>query len=168
MKNLFLLVFIVGLLPNCQAQKASIVEGALNNESATASIVGAWEIVEASVTREDTSFTYSPYRSIIIYTDKFYSVEIAHKERASWPEIPDGEKVSYDHLSNAFWGFTSNSGRYEVRGDSVFYELIVAKNPNVVDRRRGGAYRFTLDGDQLKTYHTWPSRSFSYTYRRLQ
>ena len=168
MKKLFLFVVIVGLLPNCQAQKASNVEAALTNGSAMSSIVGAWEIVEASVTTEDTSFTYSPYRSIILYTDKFYSVEIAHEKRSSWPEIPDGEKVSYDHLSNAFWNFTSNSGRYEVRGDSLFYELIVAKNPNIVDRRGGGAYRFTLDGDQLVTYHTWPSRSVSYTYRRLK
>ena len=159
---------LLGFLISCQPLQASNNEDAVTNESAKASIVGAWEIVETSVSSKDTSFLYSTFRSIILYTDKFYSVEIAHEDRPSWPDTPDSEKVSYDNLSNAYSNLTSNSGRYEVRGDSIFYDLIVAKHPYFMNDIQKGSYHFTVDGDKLTTIESWPGGiTYTITYKRL-
>lgn len=168
MKQNFIYLAMVGVLLSCQPQQTSNNEDVVTDEPTKPSIVGAWEIVEVSISNEDTSFVFSPFRSIIIYTDKFYSVEIATEDRPSWPELPDGEEVSYDNLSNAYSNLISNSGRYEVRGDSIFVDLIVAKSPNFMNDIQKAAYAFALDGDKLTTTGAGPGGNFSFTYRRLK
>ncbi len=167
MKRNMLYLAIAVLLFSCQPKQTSTEEVSAPKEPATPSIVGAWEIIEISFSNEDTSGIFKPFRSIIIYTDKFYSTEIAWTDRPSWPKIPEGEKVSYDDLSNAYFNFRSNSGRYEIRGDSIFHDIIVARAPHFMPAK--WAFAFKLDGDQLTTNSTRSSGTNRiYTHRRLR
>ena len=169
MKQNILYLAIAVLLFSCQPKQTSTEEVSAPKEPVTPTIVGAWEIIEFSFSNEDTSGVNTPFRSIIIYTDNFYSVEIARSDRPSWPERPDGEKVSYDDLSNAYSGLISNSGRYEIRGDSIFHDFYIAKSPNFMNDGPKRPLAFTLDGDQLTTKLTLPSgMNITYTYRRLR
>jgi len=167
MKRNILYLAIAVLLFNCQPKQTSTEEPAATKDPAAPTIVGAWEIIEASWSNKDTSVVRKPFRSIIIYTDNFYSWEIAREDRPSWPERPDGEKVSYDDLSNAYSGLTSNSGRYEVRGDSIFHDVLIAKSPNLMNSNSKFAFAFKLDGDQLTTYYGANTQRI-WTYRRLR
>ena len=168
MKQNILYLAIAVLLFNCQPKQTSTEEVSAPEEPAAPSIVGVWEMIESSFSNEDTSGVNTPFRSIIIYTDKFYSIEIARSDRPSWPEIPDGEKVSYDDLSNAYSNLTSNSGRYEIRGDSIFYDVIIAKSPNFMNDYPKMAAAFTLDGDQLTTKASYSGTNLKNNYRRLR
>ena len=167
MKQNILYLAIAVLLFNCQPKQTSTEETSAPKEPATPTIVGAWEIIESKFSNENTSGVDTPFRSIIIYTDNFYSVEMAWS-RPSWPEIPDGEKVSYDDLSNAYFGSISNSGRYEIRGDSLFYDIIVAKSPNLMNDSPKMANAFKLDGDQLTIKFTFSGTNITNTHRRLR
>ena len=158
----YLAIFGLFLLFSCQAnQTATEEESSVPDEPAAPSIVGAWEIT-SSTNADGTDNT--PYRSIIIYTDNFYSVEIARENRPSWPEIPEGEETPEENIRNAYSGLTSNSGRYTIKGDSIIRDVIVAKFPNFMNDFPRSAFAYTLDGDQLVTTG---SRGSS-TYRRLR
>jgi len=158
----YLSIFGMFLLFSCQSnQTATEEESSEPDEPAVTSIVGAWEIT-SSTDAEGTD--NSPYRSIIIYTDNFYSVEIARENRPSWPEIPDDEETAEENIRNAYTGLTSNSGRYSIQGDSIIHDIIVAKYPNFMNDFPRSAFAYTLDGDQLVTTGSRGSR----TYRRLR
>ena len=167
-QNILYLVIAV-LLFNCQPKQTSTEEVSAPKEPAAPTIVGAWEIIEISFSNEDTSGIVKPFRSIIMFTDKFYSIEIAWNDRPSWPERSEGEKVAYDDLSNAFFNFRSNSGRYEIRGDSIFHDVIVAKVPYFMNDYPKWARAFKLDGDQLTTNGSTPQGTNRiWTCRRLR
>lgn len=168
MKKILILFALAGLLFGCQSKQATTEETSALSESPVPSIVGAWEIVETSFSNEDTSGVFKPYKSIVIYTDHFYSVEVAWEDRPSWPEIPEGEQVSYDNLSNAYASLTSNSGRYETRGDSIYVDVIVAKSPNLMNDVKKYVNAFKLEGDQLTTTSLRPSGTkFTWKLRRI-
>ena len=169
MKQNILYLAIAVLLFSCQPKQTSTEEVSAPEKLAAPSIIGAWEIIESSFSNKDTSGVNTPFRSIIIFTDNFYSIEIARRDRPSWPERPDGEKVSYDDLNNAYSGLTSNSGRYEIRGDSIFYDVIVAKSPNLMNDIKKITTAFKFDGDQLSVNLTRSSgTNFINNYRRLR
>lgn len=161
MKRSFFYIAIFGLLFSCQSQQSANEESSTADEPAAPSIVGAWEITSGTnADGEDNS----PYRSLIIYTDSFYSVEIATVERPSWPEIPDGEDTPDEHILNAYGGLISNSGRYTIEGDSIIHEAIIAKYPNFMNDFPRWALAYTLDGDMLETTGNFGSDS----YRRIK
>ena len=164
MKRSFIYFSVFGLflLFSCQGnQTATEEEAVVPDEPAAPSIVGAWEITSSTnADGEDNS----PYRSIIIYTDSFYSVEIATQERPSWLDIPEDEDTPEENIRNAYDGLTSNSGRYTIAGDSIIHDIIVAKYPNFMNDFPRSASAFTLDGDQLVTTGNFGSS----TYRRLR
>jgi hypothetical protein len=168
-KQIILFLAIAVLLFSCQPKQTSTEEASLPKEPVAPTIVGAWEIIEASFSNKDTSGVFTPFRSIIIYTDNFYSREIALRDRPSWPDIPDDEEVAYEDLSNAYSYLIANSGRYEIRGDSIFHDVIISKSPNFMNKNLKLACAFKLDGDQLTTNSTRSSGANTiYTHRRLR
>jgi len=163
MKRSFFYLAIFGLLFSCQPQQAANDEASSStaDEPEAPTIVGAWEITSSTdADGEDNS----PYRSLIIYADSFYSVEIATEERPSWPEIPDGEETPDEHILNAYNGLISNSGTYTIEGDSIIYEVTVAKYPNFMNDFPRWSVAYTLDGDMLETTGIRGSSS----YRRIK
>jgi len=160
MKRLVFCLAIFGLLFGCQQQQTTDKASVTADESTAPSLVGAWEIT--SNTNNDGETT-TPHGSIIIYTDGFYSVEIALEDRPSWPDIPDDDETAEEDIRNAYDGLISNSGRYNIVGDSIIHDIIVAKYPNFMNDFPRSAVAFTLDGDQLVT----TGNRGSATYRRL-
>ena len=146
---------------------ASSINGQIKTKST--SIKGCWEIIDQKFTSGDSMKTSIPYRSVIIFTDKFYSITFASVDRPSWPTMAEGEKASYENLENAYQHFTSNAGRYEIKGDSIIYSITVAKSPNYMNDVKYLHQAFSLYGDKLITYSTSASGwKLSTTYKRLE
>lgn len=162
MKRLLLTLAILGVLFSCQPKPEANSEAPEAPDDAnTPSITGAWEIT-ASTDNEGESMT--PYKSIIIYSEGFYSVEIAWENIPSWPEIGEDEERTEEEILNSYFRLTSNSGTYEIQGDSIIHEAIVAKHPNFMNDWPRWTTAYTLDGDNLVTTG---SRGSS-TYKRLR
>jgi hypothetical protein len=162
MKRSLFTLAIIGLLFSCQPQQEASSEAPqAPEESATPSIVGAWEITSSTNANGEDN---TPYRSIIIYTDSFYSVEIANESRPSWPQIEDGEETPEENIRNAYEGLISNSGRYAIEGDSIIHDVIVAKWPNFMNDFPRATAAFTLEGDKLVT----TGNRGSTTYKRIR
>ncbi|MFT5954933.1 MAG: hypothetical protein ACI8QD_001784 [Cyclobacteriaceae bacterium] len=159
-KSLFYLL-VAGLLFSCQAQQENNMEESILEEPEMPSIFGAWEITSITNTEGEES---TPYRSVIIYSEGFYSVEIAWENIESWPEIPEGEEWSEEEILSSYGRLTSNSGKYTIEGDSIIHEAIIAKHPNFMNDWPRWATSFTLDGDQLSTIGNRGSSS----YRRIK
>jgi hypothetical protein len=152
-----------------QVKTVSKGQSSSAGKSKTSSIQGSWEIIEQKFTSKDSSNTSTPFRSILIFTDKFYSITTAGVDRPSWPQTPTGEKVSYENLENAYQNFTSNAGHYEIKGDSILYKIIVAKSPNFMNDIKNYSQAFALNGDKLITYTSSASgRKTTTTYKRLE
>jgi hypothetical protein len=115
MKRSLFTLAIIGLLFSCQPQQEASSEAPqAPEESATPSIVGAWEITSSTnADGEDNT----PYRSIIIYTDSFYSVEIANESRPSWPQIEDGEETPEEN--NFMNDFPRATAAFTLEGDKL-------------------------------------------------
>ncbi|HEY5689874.1 MAG TPA: lipocalin-like domain-containing protein [Cyclobacteriaceae bacterium] len=166
MKLKLLFLAVAAMMFSCQPSQSEAEE----NDDEESPLEGAWEIVQEDVTTSDSSWSRKPYRSLIMYTDNHYSIEIAWRERASWPDRADGEDVSDENIKDAYNGLTSNSGEYEIRGDSIYYNAIIAKSPNFMNDWPKVARKFSLEGDQLVTN----SKTFggdgttTTTYRRIE
>ena len=162
MKKSHLLVLLLSLfvVAGCQPSASDQSAESAPVEKAAPTIEGAWELV--SITGEEETFV--PFKSIIIFTDKYYSVEIALEARPSWVDLEEGEERAVEDIVNAFEGLISNSGTYSIEGDSLIREAIVAKSPSYMNDRPRTASAFTLSGDQMTTQggeNVW-------TYKRLK
>ena len=54
-----------------------------------------------------------------------------------------------DDIMKAYRYLTSNSGAYEIKGDSIIFNVMVAKSPNYMNDAPNVARHYTLDGDKL-------------------
>jgi hypothetical protein len=154
---------------NAQTKTLSKAKPSPTAKSNTSSIQGSWEVIEQKFTSTDSTSTTIPFRSIIIFTDKFYSITYAIVDRSSWPNIPAGEKASYENLENAFHNFVSNAGRYEIKGDSIMYNVVVSKHPNYMNDVKSASRAFELNGDKLITHTTSATgQKRTTTYKRMK
>lgn len=165
MKQSLFILSILGILFSCQPQQDTSVESDAQDEPVAPSIVGAWEITSASDT---TGAEATPYRSVIIYADGFYSVEIAWENIESWSDLPDGEERSIEDISASYSRLTSNSGRYKIQGDSIIHEAIVSKHPNFMNDFPRWAVAYSLEGDQMMETRSSQWGGISTKYRRLK
>ncbi|WP_445383089.1 hypothetical protein [Robiginitalea sp. IMCC43444] len=146
MKTTFTVLAAALLIIACAEKKEKPAEVAMEEAP---SIEGAWEMSHIKWESPDTTVYWKPYKSIIIYTDSFYSEEIAMEDRPSWADLAEGEKRSMDDIKNAYQGFWSNSGRYEIVGDSLVRNIIVAKYPNNMNDNPRRAEHLTIEQDSI-------------------
>ena len=165
MKQSLFILSILGILFSCQPKQETSVESELEAETEAPSIVGAWEMTSTSDT---TGAETTPYRSIIIYADGFYSVEIAWENIESWADLSDGEERSFEDISASYSRLTSNSGRYMIQGDSIIHEAMVAKHPNFMNDFPRWAVAYSLEGDQMMEIRSSRWGGISTKYRRLK
>lgn len=146
----------------CQPQEEASSESSEAMQVAEApTIEGAWELTSSTNSEGEESV---PYKSIIIFADGYYSVEIAWENVPSWEELEEGQERSADDIIASYSRLTSNSGTFEIQGDSLIRTAIVAKHPNFMNDWPRGASMYTLEGDKLVTI---TSRGSS-TYTRLR
>ncbi|MEJ2583905.1 MAG: lipocalin-like domain-containing protein [Robiginitalea sp.] len=145
MKNTFLAMLALALVSACAEKKEAPAEVAVTIEEP--SIEGAWVLDHISWKSPDTTMYWKPFKSILIYTDQYYSVEVARDERPSWPSLGEGEERSPEDIIKAFNGLISNSGTYEAVGDSLIHHVIVAKSPYLMNDSPRYARHLTIEKD---------------------
>lgn len=131
----------------CQPQQEANSDTVEASEVAVApTIEGAWELT--SSTNEDGEESV-PFKSIVIYADGYYSVEIAWEDIPSWEELAEDQERTDEEIRNSYSRLTSNSGTYEVQGDSIIHQAIVAKHPNFMNDWPRWARAYSLEDDVL-------------------
>jgi hypothetical protein len=113
-------------------RKSSLVAGVVVTVLATAvgtaqtgTLRGAWRVVEA--TAADGQVNSKPEPGLYVFTDRHYSIMRVMAPRKPYPEKPtDQDKVA------AFDPFVANSGSYQLKGDQLMTQPMVAKNPNIM------------------------------------
>ncbi len=170
MKIILLFPALVVVFIGCQQRQSSNEDSSTNDTKPQApSIVGVWEQVETLFTNEDTSFVSNYYRSLFIFTEQYFSRHIAFGEIPSWPVLNEEEKISYDVLESTWNNSVLHAGTYEIRGDSIVHEILVAKSPNMMNESGRYSWAFTLNGDELITTGVLPSgNTIKVTSRRLE
>jgi len=130
-------------------------------------VVGAWELDRVEWTEGDSSGVWQPYRSVYLFTDKYYSIEEVGEERPSFTELAEGETRSYEEVAKAFNPLYSNSGTYEIRGDTIYYNVIVAKNPSFMNDAPEWQRQLTVGKDTLTSTQTDDNSTSTAYYVRL-
>lgn len=165
MKNTLYALLALVLVAACAEKKEAAPEVQIMEEPG---LEGAWELTHVMRKSPDTTTHWKPFKSIFIFTDKYYSVEIARMERPSWPDLEDGEERNPDHIINAFQGLISNSGSYEIVGDSVIHKVIVAKSPNLMNDYPRYARHLTMEKDSAYFTSTRGDDVETWVLKRLQ
>jgi hypothetical protein len=116
------------------------------------SIQGAWRVTEVTVTGANAASNTSPQPGIFIFTKGHYSIITVNSSAprkalaspASPEKLTDAEKMArYD----AWNEFTANSGTYQVTGNTLTTNAVVAKNPGVMGTTQ--AREFKIEGNTL-------------------
>lgn len=136
---LFIAVSLVGVLP------ASI--SAQDDKP----LGGAWLVVK--VEPADDEVVEEPEPALFIFTDTHYSVMAAIPGEGNElrPTFANSEEPTDAEKVEAYDSFFANSGRYEVKGDSVTTRAFVAKDPNYMDAwpENANSFQFRVEGDTL-------------------
>ena len=130
-------------------------------------LVGAWLIVETTVTTLDgTTTNENPQPGVYIFTERHFSNMLIPEERRSL----FGEERTDEERLAAYDNFIADSGSYELTDSLLTTHNMIAKVPNAMDG--GFPYRYTLDGDSLVlTFDRgWapPDGEITYRLRRLE
>ena len=88
-------------------------------------------------------------------------------ERPSFSELAEGETRSYEEIAKALNPLYSNSGTYEIRGDTIYYSVIVTKNPGFMNDRPNWQRQLTVGKDTLTSTQTGENSSSTSYYVRL-
>ena len=130
-------------------------------------VVGAWELDRVEWTQGDSSGVWQTYKSVYLFTEKHYSIEDVSVERPSFSELAEGETRSYEEIAKALNPLYSNSGTYEIRGDTIYYSVIVTKNPGFMNDRPNWQRQLTVGKDTLTSTQTGENSSSTSYYVRL-
>ena len=129
-------------------------------------LMGAWEIVDyANLPGEDYEVDVSEVRGLFIFTEKHYSVEMTWKDRPAWPEGMNYDNVGCEQLSESYIPFTSNTGFYHIKGDSIYFHVKVSKDPNYMKIDKVWSSAVTFDKEQLVLRSTFFS---ALTFNRVE
>jgi hypothetical protein len=120
---------------------------------APAALQGVWKVAEVEVTGAGAYVNSTPQAGLLFFTTKYYS-NMSVQGRGPRPAVETAKDPA--HLTDAEklarfaqWSlFTANAGTYEVKGDTVMYRPIVAKNESVM-AQGPTAVRFKVDGNTL-------------------
>ena len=147
MKNMILNILAVILLISCGDKKESYIEP---DNQGNLTIKGAWEVTHIIKKNTDTAIVQIPWhKSIYIYTDRYFSIAAATEERPSMPVLEKGEKIDPDYFKKVYLRYISNSGTYKIVGDSLIHNVIVAKSPTVMNKKRRSSQHITLEKDKM-------------------
>ena len=118
MKNLFLFMTIIAVAVGCQSNSESTTQ---TEDESSQSLVGAWEWASSSYSDQDTSYQWTNVDGLIIITGKYYStISVYQSEpRENLPDSTDWNNISEEQLRKTLGPVTSNSGTYEIEGDTI-------------------------------------------------
>ena len=110
--------------------------------------IGAWRLVSVETRKEDESLHRQGKRTgYLIYSgDGYMSVAFMKEGRTEFTS-GDIRGGTVEEKIEAFNGYISYSGRFEVEGERVIHCIEVSLFPNWIGERQERFYEF--DGDQL-------------------
>lgn len=164
-----LLLALAAALPGNTACRRPLDSG----QSATSSnsgLVGVWRATVVAVRGSNSTTTNtSPPASLFIITRSHYSqiFEMGDVGRADFAAArpTDAEKIV------AFDAFAANAGTYQVRGNMLILQPLVAKRPRPTAGYSTIPHEFTIRGDTLFTvdrgYSGSGPREFRVTWNRI-
>ena len=110
--------------------------------------IGTWRLVSVETRKEDGSLHRSGKRTgYIIYSPEGYMSVAFMKEGRSEFASGDIRGGSVEEKIEAFNGYISYSGRFEVSGDVVTHVIEVSLFPNWIGERQERFFEF--EGDRL-------------------
>ena len=113
---------------------------------------GVWKTVEV-VVPGPTPQTFKAAATLAIFHGKHYSRVEVHAEGAR-PLLKDPATASADEL-RAVWGpFVAEAGTFEVTGNNLTMQAMVAKNPAAMMSGATSAYTYQRNGDTLTLTQT--------------
>ena len=161
MRGLFVITLMVAMLI-----VGTVVQDRVDAQTSGNPLVGAWSIVETTVTTSSGSTTESnPQPGFYMFTERHFSNML----------IPFGARSNFsatrtdEERLRAYDNFIADAGTYEVDGSVITVDNIIAKVPNAMPPRvtDGLTYRFRFDGESLVLILTggWAPRDGEITYR---
>ncbi len=102
-------------------------------------IAGAWKVTEIVVTGTDAANVANPQPGLIIFARKHYSVMWVSGNQPR--SLFKGEDPTSEEKIAAYDSFVANSGTYEVAGETLTLQPMVARSPNFM---AGGVTKIQL------------------------
>jgi hypothetical protein len=126
---------------------------------------GVWKISEVIIPENGTTTTVShPQPGLIIFTKGYYSIlavqGVQPRVGVEPPKDPENLTDSEKIARFAQWSpFTAQSGTYEIKGSTLIWHPIVAKNVNVMNRETPVIHEFKLESTSTFWLNPTPDRS---------
>ena len=112
-----------------------------------AAFEGVWRTVEV-VVQGPTPQVFGPGATLAVFHGRHYSRVEVHAERAR-PMLADPLAASADEL-RAVWGpFVGEAGTFDLSGNVVTMQALVAKNPAAMMNGATSVYTYERSGDTL-------------------
>ena len=120
---------------------------ALTASESRADFEGVWRTVEVVVNGPKPQ-TFKPRATLAIFHGKHYSRVEVHAE-GPLPVLKDPVTASADEL-RAVWGpFVAEAGTFDLSGNVMTMQALVAKNPAAMRKDATSVYTYQRDGDTL-------------------
>jgi len=120
---------------------------ALTANDSRAAFEGVWRTVEV-VVAGPTPQTFRPGATLAIFHGKHYSRVEVHAEGPR-PALKDPASASADELRAAWSPFVGEAGTFDLNGNVVTMQALVAKNPAAMTYGATSAYAYQRNGDTL-------------------
>jgi Lipocalin-like domain len=123
--------------------------GAAFAQSPPRALQGTWQSTEVITPGPNGPTTVKAQSSLYIFTAKHYSIAAVTSAEPR-PDLPtDIRQATAAELLATWFPYTSNSGTYEVSGDTVTMRPMVAKNPAVMKAGNYFVNSFKVEGNTL-------------------
>ncbi len=120
---------------------------ALTANDSRSAFEGVWRTVEV-VVAGPTPQTFRPGATLAIFHGRHYSRVEVHAEGPR-PVLKDPASASADELRAAWSPFVGEAGTFDLSGNVVTMQALVAKNPAAMTFGATSAYTYQRNGDTL-------------------
>jgi hypothetical protein len=144
-KYLMRVLTTAGILVGVLTGAAQIV-GLAQRAIPVSPVVGVWRVSQLTTTGRDGKTNPDPQPGLLIFTTQYYSFNAVTSDipRSDLP-VPANEKQQ----AEAFGPFHAVSGTYEVKGGTIIFKRIAAKNPNSMHPGNSEIYTFRMEGKDV-------------------
>lgn len=115
--------------------------------AAPAAVEGVWRTVEV-VVQSPTPQTYKPGATLAMFHGRHYSRVEVHAEGPR-PVLKDPAAASAGELRAAWGPFVAEAGTFELSGNEITMQALVAKNPAAMITGATSVYTYQRNGETL-------------------
>ncbi|HEX6066702.1 MAG TPA: hypothetical protein VFZ04_20850, partial [Longimicrobiales bacterium] len=110
-------------------------------------IAGAWRVAE--VTRDSAGVQRTaPFPGLYLFTQNHYSMMRYDSEKPR-RDFPDNMRRTTDTYIDIWGPLAAQTGKYEIRGDRIFAQPHVSKNPSAMKPESFLMFSWRIAGDTL-------------------